>query len=438
MLIEFRVKNYRSIGEEQVFSFVAGAEKRRGKEDDCEDPRVVACPPPVGLRLLKSCVIYGANAAGKSNLLRALATVRNIVVNSSDNKPGDLFEDAESFAFDIEYKKAPIEFEITFLMEGIRYQYGVAFNAQRICEEWLIYYPKGRPASLFERSAKKEENENIEIEFGTSMKGEKKSIAQKTGDNVLFLSKGAQEQNPILKKIFLWFRTKLYFVDMQYPGDIPYLDTAKMFNESDSARERITKLIQYADFGIQALTVKLMTVEESPFYRKQTEAKKKVIPSEVRSGNYLDVRALHSTGADQFVSLGMEDESDGTQRYFGMSGLILGVLESGGILVVDELDASLHPLLVRRIVEMFHDPEINKNNAQLLFATHDTTLLSPTLFRRDQVWFVEKDERGQSQFYSLLDYKREGKGRVRKDEAWERGYLQGRYGAVPFLGEFSF
>lgn len=161
------------------------------------------------------------------------------------------------------------------------------------------------------------------------------------------------------------------------------------------------------------------------------ELKKRLL-EQLSDQEYLDLQTVHFGENNEAISFTLEDESHGTQRFFALTGPLIDVLENGLVLVVDELDTSLHPLLVRKIIELFHSPKTNKNNAQLIFNTHDTSLLDPELFRRDQIWFTEKDPHGASHLYPLIEFK------PRKDEALERGYLAGRYRSLPFLGDYEF
>jgi len=428
MIVELRVKNYRSIGDEQVFSMVAGS-------GDENPENVIEPQSRMKHRLLRSAVLYGANASGKSNLFRALFAMRRLVLNSTDHKPGDHI-DISPFVFRKELRKKPTEFDLTFIHDGVRYQYGFAVDQNSFREEWLYAYPKGQSQLLFHRDETNRDNVSSPYKWGSNLTGEKKTIAGRTTKNVLFLSKAANENHPLLHDVFLWFSRSLRVENMYGPPSNMMSYTTGLIHESDDVAIWARRFIQQADFGIIDLNTETCPIVEDPHFMK--------LPKDVQN-RFLDdheqyeavaVKSVHTSNPG--VKMDLDEESVGTKRYYGLSGPLFRVFQEGITLAIDELDSSMHPLLIRRIVDMFHDPEVNKNNAQLIFTTHDTTLLKPDIFRRDQVWFVEKDRKEQSQYYSLLEYRMENGEKPRKDESWERGYLAGRYGAIPFLGRFRF
>ncbi len=428
MIIEFRVKNYRSIGDDQTFSMVAGSIK--------DNPHNVIEPQSrMKQGLLRSAVLYGANASGKSNIILALRTMRNLVLNSTDHKPGDTIESIDPFLFDKDLRTEPTEFDLTFICDDIRYQYGFAIDRNTVHEEWLYAYPKGQPQMLFRRTVDDDSDCSI-FEFGSNFKGEKVAISERTTSNTLYLSKAASDNHPLLNNLFIWFRRSLKILNMyKHPSNLMAY-SAKMIGESQDHKDWIHNLIHHADFGIESVSSEERPITDTPRFKNLSEKIRKRIIADSEDVKYTKIMSSHK--ADPSVKLDFDEESEGTQRYFALSSPLYNVLQNGKTLVVDELDSSMHPLLIRKIVQLFHDPEINKNNAQLIFTTHDTNLLKPEIFRRDQVWFVEKDRQEQSQYYSLLEYKTKQGDKPRKDEAWERGYLAGRYGAIPFLGSFQF
>lgn len=429
MLVEFRVKNYRSIGEEQTFSMV------RGVGD--ENPQNTIEPQSrMKEGLLRSAVLYGANASGKSNLIRALFTMRQLVVDSTDNKPGDKINNITPFVFRKELRSEPTEFDLTFIHENIRYQYGIAVDSVSVREEWLYSYPMGQQRTLFHRTLENSKKGISEFYFGPDFIGPKISLGRSTPNNVLFLSKAAKENHPLLGDLFLWFRQAISINIMYKNLTRMQRYTASLIHDSPVALKKVQQNIQEADFRIKYLHTEIGSLIEDPRFLEFPEEIRKHVFEDLKLTKTIEVKSVHTSDPD--IVLDFDEESEGTQRYFGLQGPLFDVFEKGSTLVVDELDSSLHPLLVRKIVEMFHDPEVNKNNAQLIFSTHNTNLLDPELFRRDQIWFVEKDKKEQSQYYSLLEYKTENGSIPRKREAWERGYLAGRYGAIPFLGRFGF
>jgi hypothetical protein len=263
----------------------------------------------------------------------------------------------------------------------------------------LSYAPRGRTALYFER---KWENGKEQYAFGDTYRGGREVPYTKTREDALFLTTGAAFNNPILQEVLKWFSKMAVEMQSSFASQNNPLYINERYHQG------IRDLLRFADLGIVD-------------YRQKDTADS----FDHHDGN--DYEMLHQVQEDQVVALPLRAESEGTQHIFYLGNVVLPVIEQGGLLIVDELDASLHPLLVRALVEIFHNPEINRNNAQLIFNTHDTTLLDPMLFRRDQVWFTEKDAQGAAHLYSLLEYS------PRKGESLSKGYLQGRYGAIPVL-----
>lgn len=429
MLIDFSFKNFRSFRDEQVLSLVAS----KGKE---LSHNVIELDGFKEIKLLPSVVLYGANASGKTTILDALNFCGKFIRTSATYGPEKRIS-AKPFMLDTISPSKPTEFEFTFIQENVRYQYGFAVNRKNVLKEWLISYPKGRARNLFQREYQEDTDKSI-YKFSSFLKGEKEKLVEVTGPNSLFLSIGATFNNQQLLKVYKWFSEKLYGTKARE------LDH-RMFSNFMTDNEYLAKvreLIKFADFGIVDISVvkqKLDFDKELPEDAPESlinfmEALQNFVKdfSDETEGDptTLNVNMVH-VGEDNPVPLPLEDESAGTQQYFALSFPILNALQNGHVLFVDELDSSLHPLLVRSIVNLFHNPSTNPKGAQLIFNTHDTTLLNLSLFRRDQIWFVEKDHSGSSHIYSLLEFS------PRKDEALERGYLQGRYGAIPFLGNMD-
>lgn len=420
MLIEFRLKNFKSFRDEQVLSLVASA-------DHSLPQNVVELPGDKKLRVLKSAVLYGANASGKTNLLDALIFVRHFVRSSATKEPSEKIE-VSPFLLESETSHSPSLFELTFLQEGTIYQYGFAVDETKVHQEWLTSYPKGRPRKLFSRSINEDGSESYE--FGPHLRGEKEKLREFTRPNALFLSVSARFNNPQLTVVYGWFSKQLKSLDAHEDSGnlgIP----CRIVEERPALLADLKRMLVRADLGIVDVDI-----EVNPL---QLDTLPDQVPDEFRA--FLTALAADAASSVKQISVGvfhqgtegrirfdMETESNGTRQFFCLSAVTLSVIADGAVLIVDELDASMHPLLVRWLVQLFHDPESNPQNAQLIFNTHDTTLLSASLFRRDQIWLVEKNRDGASVAYSLLEY------RPRKDEALEKGYLQGRYGAIPFLG----
>ncbi|RME61408.1 ATP-binding protein [Candidatus Parcubacteria bacterium] len=430
MLIEFRVKNFRSFRDEQVLNLTASRIK------DIEEGRVFSVDSSDSSdssksRLLKSAVIYGANASGKSNLLKAMAFMRSFVCGSAEGQAGDEIE-VEPFRLDKKCADQPSSFEVHFIQAGVRYQYGFSVDRSRVREEWLFAYPLGRPQRWFERTWDDNAGD-MEWEFGPNFKGERAKLARMTRENALYLSLGPKFNHPQLTPVFKWFRENLRGI-MRLSARESLAHYTAMRCEDDSAfRERALQLLKDADFGIDGLEVERRTFSEDELPQDMPEEIKKSILKRMKGRKFFEVRTIHHMTDDgREVPFDLNEESDGTQNFFALIGPWLDVLNHGYTLFVDELESSMHPLLAKKLVSMFHDPNINTKGAQLVFTTHDTTLLDANLFRRDQVFFTEKDDRKGTHLFSLLEYS------PRKNEALQKGYLAGRYGALPYLGDFRF
>lgn len=420
MLIEFSVTNFRSIHERQALSLVAGAgnELRAGN--------VVESGAPATPDLLRSAVIYGPNAAGKSNLILALRFVHDLVVNSAQgSQEGDEIDVTPFLMDEGSAATAPSEFELIFVEKGVRYQYGVTLTRQRIVSEWLVAYPKGSPQTWFERDINSEKG----WKFGPNFKGQRRLWQEATRDNALFLSTAVQLKSEQLNPVFEWFRRRLRIIN-------PYARVSPTFSireceRDDAVRLQIVDFLKSADLGIDGVKIHRRKFDVSMLPKTMAEPEKQRLLKDMENHEFMDVHLVHATPGGSEVVLAIRDESGGTQKLFDLSGPLLDVMRNGWVLVIDELDTSFHPVLMRRLVQMFHDPDINRHKAQLIFSTHDTSILDREVFRRDQVWFVEKDRWLQTRLYPLTDFS------PRKDENFGRGYLQGRYGALPFIGELG-
>ena len=426
MLVEFKVGNYRSFREEQTLSLVAN--KDTELNENCVDQGK--------LRLLKAVGIYGPNASGKSNLIRALLTMQQIIEEPA--KPGEKLP-VTPFKLDEKYSKEPSSFEVTFFHGEVRYQYGFTATTERICDEWLYAYPKGRSRDIaqtwFERKFNRKTGKT-EWNFGSYLKGEREKLKDRTINNILFLSAGAQWNNKQLTSVYEWFVDKLRIINYSY--ELPPITAEMIISTNGPKKEKLSAaimLMQSADLGICDISVEKSEhdMSEITFHPDiPNEVKENVL----RNFKYeLLVKMAHrNTKTGKKFFLPFEEESKGTQCFFKLVGPWGQAVALGITMFIDEIDASLHPLLVRELIEVIQNPDINKSGAQLVFATHDTTLLDPELFRRDQIWFTEKNEEGATQLYSMSDYKER---KPRKGEAMQKGYLAGRYGAIPILEAFD-
>ena len=371
MLVDFRFKNFRSFKDETVFSMVASSDREHLTNNTVE---TMNSSVP---RILKVSGTYGANASGKSNLIKAIQTMQGIVARSAIVEP-NLPLPAQPFRLSTATAEEPTEFEITFFCDDVRYQFGFKYTSKQILSEWLIAYKTSKPQAWYSRDYNPK-TDDYEYKFGSHLLGAKTLWRDATRTNSLFLSTAIQLNSEQLKPVFDWITESLIIFNNP---DGP------VFGNIGSTVEHIKQ---------QALML--------PVFSHSTEE-----------------------GSATFE---LSEESHGTQRLFALAGPLFEILNNGRVLIVDELDKSLHPLLVRHLIGRFQTTSELKTQAQLIFTAQDTSLLSPELLRRDQIWFAEKDRTRSSRFIPLTDFA------PRKHEAFERGYLSGRYGAVPILREWA-
>lgn len=414
MLVEFRVKNFRSLRDEQVLSLVASTDKT------LLDTHALSTGLRAAPHLLKSAVVYGANASGKSNLIKALQYMRGVVLESAAViQPGQTYS-VQPFRLDVGSASQPTEFEVTFILNGVRYQYGFAMTSQRIVSEQLLVYKAFKPQRWFERRFDAESGKDV-YEFGPSLKGAKSLWEGATRSNALFLSMAVQLNSDALRPVFDWFANRLVIFNEQSPLS-PQFSVQMLKHEAK--RKAICDFLRAADISIAEIDVATKQAMVHNFHFDLATGKRE----EESSEQAIDEVKFHHVTEQGEAVFDLMDESSGTRNLLFLTGPILDILNKGLTLVVDELDTSLHTLLVQALVRLFHQVEVNTGGAQLIFTTHDTSLLDAYgLFRRDQIWFVEKGPDQSSSLYPLLDFS------PRKNEAFERGYLQGRYGALPFL-----
>jgi AAA15 family ATPase/GTPase len=388
------------------------------------------------LRLLKSAGIYGANASGKSNLIKAIDIMQDLVEDSAGFEPNSELP-VTPFLLNDKSENEPSIFEVAFFHSEIRYQYGFAATRKRFQKEWLIAYPKGVGQTWYERTFN-EKKGDYDWKYSTFLKGDKIKLAEKTRENALFLSVGAQWNNEQLTNVYKWFKDNLRIA----PSKENFRPvTAKMLLDVETEKglrkilyDSVTESMQEADMGISGVKVIKQEVDKDKmkFPDGMPREIQEIILEDLSKPKVEMVHRNIETGKDVYLPL--KEESDGTQRFFQLLGQFFETVTLGYTVFIDELEAHLHPLLTREIIKFIQNTEYNRKGAQLIFATHDVTLLDPELFRRDQIWFTEKDKSGSTQLYSMSDYKER---RPRKGEAMQKGYLAGRYGAIPILEAFK-
>ena len=405
MLIGFTVGNFRSFKEPVTLSMVAANIVSKPASLDTENVFHVND----NLKLLKSVAMYGANGSGKSNFVAAIQFMRSFVLNSSRNTQINDRIPINQFRLSTETEGQPSLFEIVFVLNNIQYRYGFEVTPSEVVAEWLYDVPTIRERRLFER-------DHDQITVGTSFK-EGKKLEDKTRNNALFLSVVAQFNGLISEQILDWFWNIYLLFGFD---DKNYQNYAIRNFANKHNKPRTLSLFKSLNLGnIQDVDISY---------------DKTVPPSEI--SDYSKIHTMRTrfdedgTIAD-LKQFDLDDESEGTKKLFLLSPLLVDTLENGRILIIDELDARLHPLITSAIIKLFNSSTTNPNNAQLIFTTHDTNLLNNKIFRRDQIWFAEKDRFEATHLHSLVEYK------VRNDASFESDYIQGKYGAIPFLGDLS-
>jgi hypothetical protein len=410
MLLEFRVRNYRSFAGEAVFSMVAGKDQHLIEENTAETG-IRALP-----RAVRSAAVYGANASGKSNLLKAMDYMRQVVRQSATLKPEQRFS-VQPFRLDRESLVLPTLFEATVLIDGVRHQYGFEMTQEVITAEWLLVYKTARAQTWFDRRTV---DGKTRYSFSEHLQGAKSTWEEATRSNALFLSTAVLLNSEQLRAIYQWFNES--FVVLGGGGKLP-IDFSTRFLEEPQGPHLVVDFLRSADFGI---------CEARAIRREGFEHEFSFTPDGPTSGarrrqEFLLPQFTHEADGVR-ADFDFTDESEGTMKMFALAAPLLDIVANGKTLVVDELDNSLHPLLVRQIVKTFNDPR-NVKGAQLIFTSHDTSLLDSGLMRRDQFWLVEKNRRQSSEVVPLTEFS------PRKSEALERGYLSGRYGGIPVLSD---
>ncbi len=381
-------------------------------------------------KLLKSVVVYGANSSGKSNLIKAMDTMRRIVLYSVE-KSSVAETQVTPFLLNTTTEKAPSHFEVLFAHNGQHYRYGFEIDKHQVHEEWL-----------FTSLAKSKKEEMLFARVGDAIEVTEKftegeRLEGKTRTNALFLSVVDQFNGQVAGGIMSWFKDLSPLSGSEHERF--RLFTFQMFKKQN---QDILKFLRDLDLGFHEVNVR-----EEKFSPKHLPQglKEEVISEMIESftdSSIMDITTAHNQYDESGHVVGQKQfelttqESEGTNKLFNLAGPIFDTLINGGILVIDELDARLHPVLTIAIVKLFNSARYNQKNAQLIFATHDTTLLRYGQFRRDQIYFIEKDKQEASDLYSLLEFKENGQT-VRKDRSYEKDYIQGKYGAIPFIGNFD-
>jgi AAA15 family ATPase/GTPase len=375
--------------------------------------------------LLKSAAIYGANASGKSNLILALYFMQSFVINSSKLQITDKIN-LEKFRLSSETEDKPSFFKIVFHLDNKIYEYSFEVTQERVISEGLSCTPKTRKTNIFSR-------EKDIIKYSKSLlKG--KDVKDLTKKNTLFLSIAAQFNDPLAGKILLWF-SRLKIISGSQFENLRQLSLDYLSREPNLKNE-IVFLIKKLDLSIKDMSIE---VGRKPLDNFHKDIPDRVKNKEFRLDNYIynSIETYHEKYDLEGRIIGLESfqmnkhESRGTQKIFALLAPVLSALKKSEVLIIDELDSLLHPLMAIAIIGLFNSKITNPKNAQLIFATHDVNLLSNQLFRRDQIWFTEKNRQEATDLYSLVEFD------IDNNASFEQDYIQGRYGAIPFIGDLS-
>lgn len=416
MLLRFGVENVLSIRERQEFNLTASSLK------DHEDG-LIDCGTASGRQVVPAAVIYGANASGKTNLLRAFRFMEQAVAHShSRGKPGGGVP-REPFVLDPACAGKPSILDIDFVVDNIRYHYGFEATDEAFVSEWLFSFPHSRQRTLFERNGQ-------EFSFGRDLKGRNKVISDLTRPNSLFLSAAAQNDHEELSPLFKFIASVRGNMSVGIPS--PHVLASLIARQFDDGIVGFLGGVGTGIVGMQRKEIE-RSEEDRVFHKAFMAALKstgqKVPDDDPDQEEAFPVLELAHRGAGgKSVPMEIESESAGTLRLLALLGPIFRALDAGSPIFVDELDSSLHTQACEAVLSLFCSKATNPKGAQLVATTHDTNVLRSPCLRRDQIWFTEKDGEGATHLYPLTDF------HVRKDDNLAKGYLQGRFGAVPFAG----
>ena len=412
MLLRFGVSNHLSIKDYQELSFVASSLK---------DPEggLIDCPAAPTGAVLPAVVVYGANAAGKSNLFGAIqAMCTAVLLSHRGGEPGTGIS-RQPFRLAPESRQAPTLFDIDFVLDGVRHHYGFESTDERYVSEWLYTFPKAHRRTAFVRDGEK-------FKFGRSLKSQNSTIAKMTRPNSLFLSAAAQNHHQQLSPVYSYFRSISIapaFEDIGIPlsklaNKRPELRTIEFLKKAGTGVVGYREMESEIPENIQAFDREFFELD-SKHIDSSFEASKDVPEKEV------SILLSHQNSQGKFDNFELDIESGGTLRLLVVLQKIYRAIDHGCPVLLDEIDMSLHTRTCEAILELFCSKTTNPRGAQILATTHDTNLMKSRSLRRDQLWFAEKGSDGATQIYALSDY------RTRQGDNLEKGYLQGRYGAVP-------
>lgn len=419
MLVSFTVGNFRSFKENKTFSMKATSIQEL-KEFIREDNN---------FKLLPSVAIYGANSSGKSNLISAIGMMKKVLLSSVKTNPTEELK-TNPFKLDELYLQKPTFFEVVFTSGSNTYKYGFEYSPKKINGEWLYIIKNDHEKILFIRN-----NEGIGV---TKDFPEGNGKEEATAANRLFLSLVAQLNGKTSLSIMKWFED-LRVTSSVNDSSFKIFSCNYLFAD-DKTSNQAKAFVTNMDLGFSNIQKSEIGLKEYLLTEAHAESElRNILPEDLNEAKTPTIKTGHMVhkldgSIKEMFFYNDEMESEGTKKIINMSGPIIDTLERGGLIVVDEFDAKLHPLLTKKIIETFNSPETNPNKAQLIFATHDTNLLSNKILRRDQIWFAEKDRNDEStDIYPLSDIREQNGDKIRNDRIYEKDYINGKYGAIPFL-----
>ena len=444
MLIEFSVSNYLSIKEVITLSMVASNAVKE-LESPTEGVNNVFWDKSNKNKYLKSAVVYGANGSGKSNLLSAIGFYRRFILSSSNDRQADDEIMTIPFLLSTETENKSSSFEMIFIIGAIRFRFGFEVTKKNVTSEWLFGFDtenSNKESTYFTR-----EHQNIKVSNRNFKEG--KGLENNARPNALFLSTVAQLNGEVSNKIQNWLKTNINVISGLDDATTAY--TIGRFQDQEEFRKKIINFFKLINLGIEDIKMEEPVLDNlSKILPPKREDEKiasliqelqKELKDRMKKGGdtrEISINAFHKKFDEankliDTIALDFELESRGTQKLFSLLGPWFDTLEKGKILIVDELDSRLHTKLTTELLKIFQSG-INTKNAQLIFASHDTNLLRNDLLRRDQIWFTEKDDKGSTDLYSLVEYKINQATSVRNDASFEKDYLIGKYGAIPYFG----
>lgn len=429
MLLEFSITNFRSIGEKQTLNLVPAPKQKEYFENITSVSSFSA---------LNAAALYGANASGKSNFLRAMSLM-DFIIHTSSRTASTAKLPYDPFLLREGYSQMPTVFEIIFVHNEIRYRYGFSFDKTSVKEEWLYRKISGREVPLFIRE---EDTIDVRTPF-CSKKALVDAAIDSTRDNALFLSQSDAFNIEEAKNVLAWFDSFIIINGLY--TEAHESQTVELWKDPDK-RGIINKYLNEVSIGVEGVNILTLEMENTP---KPNDSGEKT--SSLKGLEAYNIQSIHQTYDKDGNPTGIkmswdfeEHESEGSIKTLQMTGPIIWALANGGVLIIDEIEAKLHPILTLNVIDMFLDEKCNPKKAQLIFATHNTNLLSFAKLRRDQIYFCEKNKWESTEIFSLSDFvyfgERDGKvveEKERKDSDKERRYMEGRYGAIPVLGKFK-